>query len=41
MKSYLLTIDGYKVGIVELTANEVNELLKDPDIQVKEIRKEV
>ena len=37
MKSYLLYVDGYKVGIVELTKSEVIELLKDSEIQIKEI----
>lgn len=41
MKSYLLTVDGFKIGIVELTKEEVKELLKDRDIQIKEIGKEV
>ena len=37
MKKYLLTVDGFKVGIVDLTPEEVKALLTDNDIQVKEI----
>lgn len=36
-KQYLLTVDGYKIGIVELTREEVKELEKDKDIKVKEV----
>ena len=39
MKSYLLIVDGYKIGIVELTRDEVKELDKDKDIQIKEIER--
>ncbi len=37
MKNYLLKVDGYTVGVVELTPAEVIELSKDPDIQVSEV----
>ena len=39
MQSYLLIVDGYKVGIVELTKEEIKELNKDADIQIKEIER--
>ena len=38
MKTYLLTVDGFKVGVVELTKEEVKELSKDPEIQIKEVK---
>lgn len=38
MKSYLLKVDGYTVGIVELTKEEVKELTKDSGIVIKEMR---
>ena len=34
MKKYLLKVDGFLVGVVELAPEEVNELVKDKDIQV-------
>ena len=37
MKKYLLIVDGYKVGIVELSALDVLALSSDKDIQVKAI----
>lgn len=37
MKTYLLIVDGYKIGKVELTKEEVKELLKDKDIKIKEV----
>ena len=37
MKSYLLKVDGFTVGIVELTPEEVTELSKDTDIIIKEV----
>jgi hypothetical protein len=39
MKSYEITVDGYKVGIVELTKDEVKALLNDGDIIIKEVKK--
>lgn len=39
MKSYILIVDGYKIGIVELTKEEIKELNKDKDIQIKEIER--
>ena len=39
MQSYLLIVDGYKIGIVELTKEEIKELNKDKDIQIKEIER--
>jgi len=37
MKSYLLKVDGYTVGIVELYPDEVKELNKDSNIIIKEV----
>ena len=34
MKSYLLIVDGYKVGVVDLTPLEAIELTKDKDITI-------
>lgn len=39
MKLYEIIVDGYKVGNIELTKEEVKALLSDGDIQVKEITK--
>ena len=40
MKSYVLRVDGYLIGIVELTTLEVKEMSKDASIQIKELREE-
>lgn len=37
MKNYKITVDGYTVGIVELTALEAQELEKDNGITVERI----
>lgn len=37
MKKYLLRVDGFTIGIVELTPEEVNEMNKDKDIIIKEV----
>ena len=37
MKSYLLKIDGYTVGVVDLYPEEVKELNKDSSIIIKEV----
>lgn len=37
MKNYKITVDGYPVGIVELTTAEAKELEKDPGIIVEKI----
>lgn len=37
MKEYMVSIDGYKVGIVELTIEEVREMSKDSGIIITEI----
>ena len=37
MKNYLLKVDGYTIGIVELTPEEVTELNKDENIIIKEV----
>lgn len=38
MKSYLLKIDGFTVGIVELYPEEVKEMSKDTSIIIKEVK---
>ena len=40
MKKYLLKVDGYTVGVVEFTPDEVKELNKDSGIQVTEYKGE-
>lgn len=37
MKTYTVIVDGYEVGAVELTREEVKALLSDGAIQVKEV----
>lgn len=37
MKTYQVIVDGFSVGLVELTKDEVKALLGDGDIQVKEV----
>ena len=37
MKRYLLKVDGFTVGIVELYPEEVKELNKDASILIKEV----
>ena len=37
MKNYKITVDGYTVGVVELTALEAQELEKDADITVERV----
>lgn len=37
MKNYKITVDGYPVGVVELTAQEAQELEKDNGITVERI----
>ena len=39
MKSYRVIVDGYEVGIVELTREEVKALSSDTGIQVKEVER--
>lgn len=41
MKKYEITVDGYKVGIVELYPEEVKELNKDTSIIIKEVKEYV
>lgn len=41
MKSYLLKVDGFTVGIVELYPEEVKELNKDTSIIIKEVKENV
>lgn len=38
MKKYEITVDGYKVGIMELYPEEVKELNKDATIIIKEVK---
>lgn len=38
MKKYEITVDGYKVGIVELYPEEVKEMQKDTTILIKEVK---
>ena len=37
MKDYKITIDGYFIGIVELTAKEAQELEKDKGVQLERV----
>lgn len=37
MKKYEITVDGYKVGIVELYPEEVKALQSDKDITIKAV----
>lgn len=37
MKEYTITIDGYFIGIVELTAQEAQELEKDNGVVLERI----
>ena len=37
MKKYLLKVDGFLIGIVELTPEEVKEMETDKDIIIKEV----
>ena len=37
MQNYKITVDGFTVGIIELTANEAQELEKDNGITVERI----
>lgn len=37
MKNYKITVDGYTIGVVELTPQEATELEKDADITVERI----
>ena len=39
MKKYEITVDGYKVGVIDLTPEEVREMSKDTSIIIKEITK--
>ena len=38
-KSYLLKVDGFTVGVVELTPEEVKEMNKDTNIIIKEVKR--
>lgn len=38
MKTYKVIVDGYEVGTVELTREEVRALQADGDIQIKEVK---
>ena len=37
MKNYKITVDGYTIGVVELTAQEAQELEKDNGITVERV----
>lgn len=37
MKEYTITIDGYFIGIVELTAKEAQELEKDKGVKLERV----
>ena len=37
MKNYKITVDGFAVGVIELTPEEAQELEKDNDITVERI----
>ena len=41
MKSYILKVDGFTVGIVELFPEEVKEMQKDTTIIIKEVKANV
>ena len=36
-KKYLVIVDGLKVGVLELTPDDVKLLLSDNDIKIKEV----
>ena len=38
MKKYILKVDGFTVGIVDLYPDEVKELSKDTNIIIKEVK---
>ena len=37
MKRYLIIVDGLKVGVMELTPEDVKSLLSDNDIKLMEV----
>jgi hypothetical protein len=37
MKKYEITVDGYKVGVIDLTPEEVKALQSDKDIVIRAI----
>ena len=37
MKKYILIVDGFTVGVVELTKDDVIALACDKDIKIKEV----
>lgn len=37
MKKYIVIVDGLKVGIMELTPDDVKSLLSDNDIKLMEV----
>lgn len=37
MKTYQIIVDGYNVGTVELTPEEVKALMSDQGIRIKEV----
>lgn len=37
LKNYLIIVDGLKVGIMELTPEDVKILLSDNDIKIMEV----
>lgn len=39
MKEYIVTVDGFTVGAVELTPEEVKEMNKDSNIIIKEVKR--
>ena len=39
MQNYKITVDGYTIGVVELTATEAQNLEKDADITVEKIER--
>ena len=39
MKKYILKVDGFTVGVVDLYPDEVKELSKDTNIIIKEVKK--
>lgn len=38
MKKYILKVDGFAVGVVDLYPDEVKELSKDINIIIKEVK---
>lgn len=38
MKKYILKVDGFTVGVVDLYPDEVKELSKDTNIIIKEVK---